>query len=105
MSWNFIGGQGNYTRSIDVNDIIAKVKKKEVWKQGKPSQARFSLELKEFEEAQKILMEEYGEENIFRRYRIPCLMRFQFHLISQIDNSTQFLISSLSLNPDLDFTL
>ena len=58
MYWNGIGGQGNPTRSIDVNNIIAKLKKKEVRKHGKPSQARCSLELEEFKEAQKFFMEE-----------------------------------------------
>ena len=37
----------------------------------KPSQARRSLELEEFEEAQNILMEEYGEADIVRSYVIP----------------------------------
>ena len=32
-------------------------------------------------------------------------MRFHFNLISRINNSTQFLISNISLNPDFDFTL
>ena len=105
MSWYVIGGQGNPTQSIDVNDLIAKVKKKEVQKEGKSSQARRSIELKEFKEAQKILMEEYGEDHITRPYGIPCLTRFQFHLISRINDSTQLLISNISLNPDFDFTL
>ena len=105
MSWNVILGQGNPTRSIDVKYLIAKVKKKEVRKQGKHSQARRSLELKEFEEPQKIIMEEYGEADIVRRYGIPCLMRFQFHIISRIDDSKQFLISNIFLNPDFDFTI
>ena len=105
MSWNVIRGQDNPTQSIDVNDLIAKVKQKEVRKQEKPSQARRFLELEDFEEAQKILMEEYGKSNIVRRYEITCLMIFQFHLISWIENSTQFLISNISLNPDLDFIL
>ena len=105
ISWNVIGGQGNPTRSIDVNNIIAKVKKKEVQKQGKPSPAHASLEVEEFEEAQKMFMEEYGEANIVRRCGIPCLVIFQFHLISWINYSTPFLISNLSLNPDFYFTL
>ena len=50
-------------------------------------------------------MDEYGEADIVCRYGIPCLMRFQFHFISRIDDSTQFLISNLSLNPDFCFTI
>ena len=104
MSWNVIGGQGNHTRSIDVNNIIAKVKKNEVRKQGKPLQARCSIELEDLEEAQKIIIEEYGKDDIVRRYGIPCLVIFQFHFISRIEDSTEFLISNLSLNPDFYFT-
>ena len=43
MSWNVIGRQGNPTQSINVDNIIVKVKKNEVRKQGKPSQARHYL--------------------------------------------------------------
>ena len=105
MYWNVSRGQENPTQSINANNLIAKMKKKEVRKQGKTSQDCRYLELEYIEESQKILMEEYGEYNIFCHYGIPCLMRFQFHLISRIGNSTQFLISNLSLNPYFDFTL
>ena len=74
-------------------------------KQGKSSQARRSLELEEFKEAQKIIIEEYGVDDIVCHYGILCLMRFQFHIISRIDDYTQFLISNISLNPDFYFTL
>ena len=40
MPWNAISGQGNPTRSIEVNTLIKKVKKKEVRKQGVSSKAR-----------------------------------------------------------------
>ena len=40
MVWNMQTNQGNPTRSKDLNDFIKDVRKKEVRKQGKPSQAR-----------------------------------------------------------------
>ena len=38
--WNVANNTGNPTKSTDVNDLINTVKKSEVRKQGKPSQAR-----------------------------------------------------------------
>ena len=40
MPWNAVSGQGNPTRSIEVNTLIKKVKKKEVRKEGVSSKAR-----------------------------------------------------------------
>ena len=77
MYWNGIGGQGNPTRSIDVNNIIAKLKKKEVRKHGKPSQARCSLELEEFKEAQK-----FFHGRIRRSLYRPSLRNYLFDEIS-----------------------
>ena len=48
MPWNAITREGNPTRSIDVNDLIKAVKKKEVLKQGTPSNADRPLEEQEF---------------------------------------------------------
>lgn len=42
-TWNAIMHSGNPTRSVPVNNLIKAVKKKEVRRQGKPSQARRPL--------------------------------------------------------------
>ena len=47
MQWNNISSVGNPTRSTDVNDVIKRVKRAEVRKQGKPSQARRSCTKRE----------------------------------------------------------
>jgi hypothetical protein len=48
MAWNALVQQGNPTRSIEVNELIKKMKKKEVRKQGKKSTARRGLNHEEF---------------------------------------------------------
>ena len=46
--WNPETNFGNPTRSWEINDLVARVKKKEVQQQGVPSQARHPLEEGEF---------------------------------------------------------
>jgi hypothetical protein len=36
MPWNAVSKEGNPTKSVPMNDLLKAVKKKEVWKQGKP---------------------------------------------------------------------
>ena len=47
--WNVCRQEGNPTRSVVVNNLIKLVKKKEVRKQGKKSQARSPFTKKEYE--------------------------------------------------------
>jgi hypothetical protein len=76
-AWNAISGQGNPTRSIEVNELIKKVKKKEVRKQGAPSKTRRSMTIPEFVETETVLMD---HDDITRRYGIPSFLKFQFHM-------------------------
>jgi len=86
--WNALAQSGNPTRSIEVNDLMKKMKKKEVRKEGAPSKARRSIKAVEFVEVLKILMSK-GEDTPVLRYGIPAMMKFQFHLIARIDDTTQ----------------
>jgi hypothetical protein len=72
MPWNAISGQGNPTRSIEVNTLIKKVKKKEVRKEGVSSKARRAVTLVEFRRMQSILRE---KNDVIHRYGIPSLLR------------------------------
>jgi hypothetical protein len=67
MAWNAISGQGNPTRSIEVNKLV-KVQKKEVRKQGAPSMTRRSMMIDEFKATIHLLM---NNDDIVRRYGIP----------------------------------
>jgi hypothetical protein len=74
MPWNAISGQGNPTRSIEVNTLIKKVKKKEVRKEGVSSKARRAVTHVEFRRMQSILRE---KNDVIRRYGIPSLLAKQ----------------------------
>jgi hypothetical protein len=72
MPWNAISGQGNPTRSIEVNTLIKKVKKKEVRrKEGISSKARRAVAHVEFRRMQSILRE---KNDVLRHYGIPSLL-------------------------------
>jgi hypothetical protein len=71
MLWNAVSGQGNLTRSIEVNTLIKKVKKKEVRKQGVPSKARRAVTHDDFRRMHSILRE---KNDVIRRYGIQSLL-------------------------------
>jgi hypothetical protein len=48
MPWNSQTNSGNPTRSTQVNDLIKRIKKKEVRKEGKRSSARRAMNIEEF---------------------------------------------------------
>jgi hypothetical protein len=102
MAWNALSGVGNPTRSLVVNQLIKKVKKKEVRKQGAATKTKRAMTFDEFKSMVDVLV---GKVDIIRRYGIPCFVKFQFHLIARIDDTTQFLMENLTENPDFDFTL
>jgi hypothetical protein len=49
MSWNVLGNVGNPTKSVEINNLIKAVKKKEVRKQSKASSARCPLQHDEYQ--------------------------------------------------------
>jgi hypothetical protein len=74
MPRNAISRQGNATRSIEVNTLIKKVKKKEVRKQGVSSKARRAVTHDEFRRMQSILRE---KNDVIRHYGSPSLLTKQ----------------------------
>jgi Transcriptional activator of glycolytic enzymes len=77
--------QGNPTRSREILDLIKFVKKKEVRRQGVPSQARRPLTLAEFRSVVQALKTGRGGDGPLAKYGVPAQMAFQFHLIARID--------------------
>ena len=99
--WNSITSFGNPTRSVEVNDLIKRVKKKEVRKLGKPSEARRALEPEEFEQLIQLIEENPDE----KRYLMLALNRFQFHMIARVDDTAKFYVEDLKPNQQFTFTL
>ena len=102
MPWNALAQSGNPTRSIEVNNLIKKVKKAEVRKQGKASSARRPLEKTECRSVQQILEQ---HDDFFRSVRLPTFTKFQFHFIACSDDTANFEMEDLKENPEFPFTL
>ena len=85
-----------------VNNIINKVKKMEVRKQGKESQARRPLTIDEFKYTIRHL--KAGDDDVWR-YALPALFSFQFHLIARIDDTCQFMMNELVVHDIFPFAL
>lgn len=86
---------GNPTMSAPVNDLIKLVKRKEVRKQGKPSQARKPFEAPEFEKVIDILEDLDDEET---RCFASAIYRFQVAMIGRIDDCAKTISSNLRRN-------
>eukprot|EP00977_Amphora_coffeiformis_P002634 scaffold505_cov179-Amphora_coffeaeformis.AAC.3 len=94
IPWNDISKTGNPIRSIQVNEMIKAVQKKETRQQCKSSKARRPLKEGEF---RTILTRLRGREDsdTIDKYGIPALLAFQFHMIGRIDNCASWQKSFL----------
>jgi hypothetical protein len=102
MSWNVLTNVGNPTKSIEINDLIKAIKKKEVRKQGKASTARRPLQHDEF---QSMLGYLRGHDNRMKRYALPGFFVFQYNLIARMDDTSKFRMENLTQCHDFDFVL
>ena len=99
IPWVSGRNEGNPTRSIEVNNLIRRVKRKEVRKQGVTSKCRRAMTEDEFRKMQNILHEHRdGRNSGIWRYGLYALTNFQFHLIARIDDTTQVLIDNIRVH-------
>jgi hypothetical protein len=92
--WDSLLCRGNPTRLREILlDLVKYIKKKEVWRQGVPSQARRPLNLTEFRSVYQALKTEGNSP--LAKFGIPAQMCFQFHLIARIDCVCQLQRSNL----------
>lgn len=103
MVWNMQTNQGNPTRSADLNDFIKDVKKKEVRKQGKPSQARRALTEAEFRQVVKYVRRQGN--GYTHKYNLAAYYIFQFHMVARVDDVMHFKCEDLTPHLDFDFAL
>ena len=94
-AWVSGRNEGNPTRSIEVNSLIRRVKKKEVRKQGKASQVKRPLTREEFQKMQHVFQ---SNDSFLWKYGLSCLTKFQFHMIGRIDDTTQVLIENIQVH-------
>jgi hypothetical protein len=95
--WVLGRNEGNPTRSIEVNNLIKRVRKKEVRKQGVAPQCRRAMTEAEFRTMQNILRNHDGRSLIWQ-YGLYALTIFQFHLIARIDDTTQVLVENIRVH-------
>jgi hypothetical protein len=98
IPWNSTSQEGNPTKSIEVNDLIKRVKKKEVRKQGVAPQSRRSMTEREFRLLHSVLQKYGGDNDIIWRFGVPALVNYQFHLIARIDDATQILLDHVRVH-------
>ena len=91
--WTSGRNEGNPTRSIEVNNLIKRVRKKEVRKQGVASQCRRAITEVEFRRMQTIMQGHH--DSLVWRFGLYALTNFQFHLIARIDDCTQVLTENI----------
>ena len=81
--WNVESQSGNPTMSVAVNNLIKRVKKAEVRKRGKASNAKRDMKRPEFRQSLRLLQ---AYNDFPRRHRIPTMMKIQFHIIGRADD-------------------
>lgn len=101
-TWNSLAAVGNPTRSIEVNNFIKMIKKKEVRKQGKATSARRPLEKSEFVEMQRYFR---SRRDFHRAFRVPAFAKLQFSLIARVDDMANFETADLKAHPDITYAL
>ena len=101
-AWNVMTSSGNPSRSIVVNDLIKVVKKKEVRKQGKGSQARRPIEAAEFEQTVHLLEQ---SDDLKRKYMVATAAKFQYAMVARVDDTAHFKEEDLKPNPQFSFAL
>jgi hypothetical protein len=106
IPWSTSRSEGNPTRSNEINDLLKRVKRKEVRKQGVSPKCRRAITEREYRLLLTALQapRREGDDDsniavstnpIVLRYGLPALLNFQFHLIARIDDTTQVLLSNL----------
>jgi hypothetical protein len=93
---------GNPTKSDEVNELIKRVKKKEVCKQGKPSQARRPLEPGDLEQTFEILN---SHGNMTKQQMVPTACKFHCLMVARIDDTANLKEEDLKPNLEFPFTL
>ena len=91
--WDHIGNSGNPTRCNGMASLLKTVKRMEARGIGKPSEARDSISETQFRLMNQVLLDK--DASLIEKYGIPALTKFQFHMISRIDDSTLFFAQHL----------
>ncbi len=103
LDWDPIQKEGNPTRSSEVNELIKRVMKFEVRREGVKSHARRPIEYEEFLNLLKLIITSDSER--WRSYWLGSIITLQWHMVARIDDMMKLKFDSLSYNPQHNFTL
>jgi len=81
--WNTAAQSGNPTMAKAVNKLLDAIKQAEVRKQGKQSNAKRDMKRSEFRKTLELVRRSRGFVN---QYKIPAMLKLQFHLIARTDD-------------------
>ena len=97
IHWNELANPpfGNPTKSSAVNDLIKRIKKKEVRKQGKASEARKPFLEREYEQ---VITRMKMNENVEARLFLSTIFIFQLCMIARIDDSAKLRHDDIKMN-------
>jgi hypothetical protein len=93
---------GNPTKSVEVNDIIKVVKKKEVRGQGRSSNAKRPFTTAEWRKVVDMLD---GCVAVEWKFKYSCVVRHMHHMILRPDDVSQFKLADLISHPQFLFAL
>ena len=95
MQWNELSSPptGNPTRSSEVNNLIAWIKKKETRKQGKVSKKRRPLQAEEFEYIMDTVEKHYEGH---KAYFTLAYFRYQVAMIARLDDTAKLRLDSFA---------
>ena len=102
LGWNTVSLTGNPTRSPEVNDFIKQVRRHEVHGEGVSSQVQHILTLPEF---CSLVGMAPNSDTFNLQVHIPCILKFQGHLIARVDDAAQVLMSELWAHGLFDYAL
>ena len=102
LGWNAVSLSGNPTRSPEVNNLIKRIRRHEVHGAGVSSQAWHALTLPEFH---SLVGMAPNSETFNLQVCIPCIMKFQVHLIARVDDAAHVLMSELWAHGLFDYAL
>ena len=102
LGWNTVSLLGNPTRSPEVNDLIKQVRHHEVRGEGVSSQVHCALTLPGFH---SLVGMPPNSETFNLQVCIPCILKFQVHLIARVDDAAHVLMSELRAHGLFDYAL
>ena len=102
LGWNTVSLSGNPTRSPEVNDLIKRARHHEVRGEGVSSQARCALTLAEFH---SLVGMAPNSETFNLHVCIPCILKFQVHLIARVDDAAHVLMNELQAHGMFNYAL